>query len=145
MAGDGLCSGDSGGSAFDQESFTRGRPVTFGVLSRAGETGLKCVDAVFTRTDAFSDLLVGAAKEAAEAGGYPLPAWAGGGTGEGGADAGADAGSPAAPPAGGEAPAATGCAAGSTGPGPGYAVVLGLAGLACLVVGRRRARHPPAG
>ncbi|HRG95976.1 MAG TPA: trypsin-like serine protease, partial [Polyangiaceae bacterium] len=65
VAGDGLCSGDSGGSAFDQESFTRGRPVTFGVLSRAGETGLKCVDAVFTRTDAFSDLLVGAAKEAA--------------------------------------------------------------------------------
>ncbi len=135
VTGDGLCSGDSGGSAFDQESLAEGRPVTFGVLSRAGETSSKCIDAVFTRTDAFTELLVGAAQEAAEAGAYPLPVWAGG------APPAADAGPEAAPAplAPGPAPAAPeGCSAAGTADPPGGAA--GLVLCAALALCSRRVR-----
>ncbi len=138
VAGDGLCSGDSGGSAFDQESFTRGRPVTFGVLSRASETGFKCIDAVFTRTDAFAGLLVAAATEAAEQGGYPLPVWAGG---AGSADAGAEGGPAAPPTVEAASPPGAACATGSAGRGPsGAAPATLVAVLACVAAARRRRR-----
>jgi hypothetical protein len=54
--------------------------VSFGVLSRGGidaDAGL-CVGAVYTRFDAWGTLLVSAAQQAAQAGGYGLPTWAGG-------------------------------------------------------------------
>ena len=75
-AGDGLCSGDSGSGAYVPASLETA-PVVIGVLSRAGATRSRCTDAVYTRTDAFTDLLRGAAADAARAGGYAAPAWAG--------------------------------------------------------------------
>lgn len=78
-AGAGLCAGDSGSGAYVPESLEAGA-VVLGVLSRAGEQGSRCTDAIYTRTDAFADLIRGAAQTAAAAGGYPVPAWAGGDT-----------------------------------------------------------------
>jgi len=68
------CSGDSGSSAYEENSFDTGDPVTLGVLSRGGESGTKCLDAVYTRTDSFKDLIIQTAFEAAKAGGYTPPA-----------------------------------------------------------------------
>ncbi len=145
LAGDGLCTGDSGSSAYDQQSFTDGRPVTFGVLSRASETGSRCTDAIYTRTDAFRDFIVGAAIEAAAAGGYPRPAWAG-------EDAGDDAGTPASDDASADAGAAAGAApdpgrrgcsvgpdlpAANAGRGPAWSVLA----LTALGLVRRRRRY----
>jgi V8-like Glu-specific endopeptidase len=72
------CDGDSGSSAFDQSSFDRGQWVSFGVLSRGGVSsdGMTCVQPIYTRFDAWDQLLIDAATKAASLGGYPLPAWA---------------------------------------------------------------------
>jgi MYXO-CTERM domain-containing protein len=75
-AGAGLCDGDSGSGAFVPSSLTSGKPVVVGVLSRAADDGDRCVDAIYARTDAFKKLLVDAATEASQAGGYALPTWA---------------------------------------------------------------------
>jgi hypothetical protein len=72
------CEGDSGSGAFDQGSFDRGRWVSFGVLSRGGvdpDSGT-CVQPIYSRFDAWSQLLVDGAMQASALGGYPLPAWA---------------------------------------------------------------------
>lgn len=60
IAGDGTCSGDSGSSAFEQYTFERSTPVSFGVLSRGGTSadGTKCQGSIYTRLDAFRDLVV---------------------------------------------------------------------------------------
>ncbi|MDB4996356.1 MAG: hypothetical protein JWM74_3788 [Myxococcaceae bacterium] len=78
VAGSGTCSGDSGSSAFEQKSFNSGSPVSMGVLSRGGEQGDQCVGSVYTRLDSYADLIRSTAQEASTAGGYAMPAWAGG-------------------------------------------------------------------
>jgi hypothetical protein len=77
-AGDGLCDGDSGSGAYDPSSITAGTPKVVGVLSRGADSGSTCAEAVYERVDAFGPLLVATAKDAATAGGYTLPEWAGG-------------------------------------------------------------------
>jgi MYXO-CTERM domain-containing protein len=78
---DSTCEGDSGSNAFDQKNFSNGKWVSFGVLSRGGISadGMTCTDPIYTRFDAWGQLLVSTAKQAASMGGYPLPAWAGAG------------------------------------------------------------------
>jgi MYXO-CTERM domain-containing protein len=59
VAGDGVCSGDSGSGAFDQVSFDAGGPpISFGVVSRGGEDGNVCKASVYTRLDSHRDLVV---------------------------------------------------------------------------------------
>jgi MYXO-CTERM domain-containing protein len=82
--GSGTCSGDSGSSAYEQANYTAGTPVTFGVLSRGGESGTNCLDAVYTRTDKWADLIRQTAQTAATAGGYTPPDWAGAAATDGG-------------------------------------------------------------
>ncbi|MBV9948398.1 MAG: trypsin-like serine protease [Myxococcales bacterium] len=78
--GDGTCEGDSGSGAFDQGSFNNGNWVSFGVLSRGGVSmeGGTCQGAIYTRFDAWRDMLMQTANRAAMLGGYPAPAWAAG-------------------------------------------------------------------
>jgi hypothetical protein len=76
VSGDGLCSGDSGSSAFEQNNFNNGIWMSFGVLSRGGVSGDQCVGSVYTRTDAWSSLIISTALEAAQLGGYATPTWA---------------------------------------------------------------------
>jgi secreted trypsin-like serine protease len=71
----GTCSGDSGSGAYDDAAFTGGTYWIHGVLSRGGSTGNNCAEAVYTRTDAFADLIQATGIAAATAGGYPAPAW----------------------------------------------------------------------
>lgn len=81
FAGDGICSGDSGSSAFETKSFNNGAPVSFGVLSRGGETdpdgGVpQCRNSFYTRFDAHRDLVINTAKAASENWSlYGEPAW----------------------------------------------------------------------
>lgn len=70
-----VCSGDSGGGAFDQDSFTKGTPYVLGTLSRGPQTAERCLAAVYTRTDAHAEMIIEAGKKAAEAGGYEAPEW----------------------------------------------------------------------
>ncbi len=74
------CEGDSGSSAYDQQSFSRGQWVSFGVLSRGGVSpdGQTCIQPIYTRFDAWPQLLMDAAMQAASAGGYAAPDWASG-------------------------------------------------------------------
>jgi V8-like Glu-specific endopeptidase len=76
-SGDGTCEGDSGSSAFDQVQFNKGKWVSFGVLSRGGVSsdGTTCVGSIYSRFDAWSQLIIDTAKEAAQMGGYAAPAW----------------------------------------------------------------------
>lgn len=76
-AGSGTCSGDSGSSAYEQANYTAGTPLTFGMLSRGGESGSTCIDSVYTRTDKWAALIRKTAQDAATMGGYTAPAWAG--------------------------------------------------------------------
>lgn len=63
VGGDGICEGDSGSSAFEDRTFVKGAPVSFGVLSRGGESddGLTCKGSLYTRLDKWRDLVVDAA------------------------------------------------------------------------------------
>jgi MYXO-CTERM domain-containing protein len=70
-----VCSGDSGGGAFDQSSFTKGTPYVLGALSRGPESKEKCLSAVYSRTDAHADMIRAAAEIALEHGGYERPDW----------------------------------------------------------------------
>jgi len=70
-----VCSGDSGGGAFDQGSFEKGTPFVLGALSRGPQTETKCLAAIYSRTDAHSPMIIAAGLEAAEKGGYAAPAW----------------------------------------------------------------------
>jgi hypothetical protein len=72
------CDGDSGSGAFDQGSFDRGDWVSFGVLSRGAvdaDSGT-CVQPIYSRFDAWAQLLVEGITQAAALGGYALPPWA---------------------------------------------------------------------
>ena len=70
-----VCSGDSGSGAFDQKSFDKGSPFVVGTLSRGPQTKDKCLAAIYSRTDAHAELIIDAAKKAAQQGGYELPSW----------------------------------------------------------------------
>jgi hypothetical protein len=79
MSGDmSTCEGDSGSGAYDQAAFNAGSWVGYGVLSRGGVSadGVNCVQPVYTRFDAWGQLITDAAKQAAALGGYAVPAWA---------------------------------------------------------------------
>jgi MYXO-CTERM domain-containing protein len=78
IGGSGTCSGDSGSSAYEQSSFDKNAPVSFGVLSRGGEDGTKCEGSVYTRLDSYRDLILQTAKTAsANWTKYPEPSWTG--------------------------------------------------------------------
>ncbi len=70
-----VCSGDSGGGAFDQGSFEKGAPYVLGALSRGPQTDTKCLAAIYSRTDMHADMSIAAGIEAATAGGYTAPEW----------------------------------------------------------------------
>ena len=77
--GDGTCEGDSGSGAFDQGSFNIGKWVSFGVLSRGGVSpeGGTCLGSIYTRFDAWGQLLIDAAGQASMMGGYNPASWTG--------------------------------------------------------------------
>lgn len=80
IAGEGVCSGDSGSSAYEQKSFDKNAAVSFGVLSRGPESS--CSAAVYTRLDAHRDFIIQGAKQASQNWTlYPEPAWTGPPTG----------------------------------------------------------------
>jgi V8-like Glu-specific endopeptidase len=72
------CEGDSGSSAFEQNNFTAGKWVSFGILSRGGTStdGQTCIQPIYSRFDAWASLLLDAANQAAAQGGYTAPPWA---------------------------------------------------------------------
>lgn len=70
-----VCSGDSGGGAFDQDSFDRREPYVLGALSRGPQTEDRCLAAIYTRTDAHAEMIIAAGEKAARSGGYDAPAW----------------------------------------------------------------------
>lgn len=148
-AGDGLCEGDSGSGAYEPTSLAAGAPYVMGVLSRAGEQGSTCVDSVYSRTDSHGAFLKAVANEAAAAGNYPAPAWAGASpAGDGGASGGpSTTPTPDAPT--GDAPDETtpkttttesgGCATAPAKAGRGDVAV--AIGLALFALGRRKRRR----
>jgi hypothetical protein len=72
------CEGDSGSGAYDQGSFDQGKWVSFGVLSRGAVSpdNMTCVEPIYTRFDAWGQLLIDAANQAAMMGGYKVASWA---------------------------------------------------------------------
>ncbi len=76
----GACPGDSGSGAFERWSLDRGQPLVMGVFVRTATEGSTCFGLSYVRTDAWRSFLVAGAQAAAQAGGYPLPAWATGET-----------------------------------------------------------------
>ena len=142
-----VCSGDSGGGAFDQETFDNGAPYVLGALSRGPQTEDRCLAAIYSRTDAHAEMIIAAGEKAAKAGGYDAPVWL---------SAPAD---PAADPETGTVcegetctatdvteptstkiltTTTTGCSAAPRTTSAGSFGVLALAGIAGLVVARRR-------
>ncbi len=71
--GTGVCQGDSGSSAFEQKAFDQGEYHSVGILSRG--PGGSCELGIYTRVDALKDIILDAAAQAAEMGGYAAPAW----------------------------------------------------------------------
>ncbi|OJY17333.1 MAG: hypothetical protein BGO98_00050 [Myxococcales bacterium 68-20] len=70
-----VCSGDSGGGAFDQKTFDDGAPYVLGALSRGPQTEDRCLAAIYSRTDAHAEMILAAGEKAAKAGGYDRPSW----------------------------------------------------------------------
>lgn len=70
-----VCSGDSGGGAFEQSSFQNGKPYLLGALSRGPESKEQCLAGVYSRTDAHAEMIREAAETALEHGGYERPEW----------------------------------------------------------------------
>lgn len=70
-----VCSGDSGGGAFEQTSFDNGTPYVLGALSRGPQTDEECLAAIYTRTDAHAEMIISAGIKAAQEGGYDEPTW----------------------------------------------------------------------
>ncbi len=76
VTGGGVCTGDSGSGAYDQQSFDEGTPIVIGTLSRGPVQGDQCPKGAYSRTDAHADMIIAAAVSAAQAGGYDTPSWA---------------------------------------------------------------------
>jgi secreted trypsin-like serine protease len=70
-----VCSGDSGSGAFDQKTFDEGHPYVLGALSRGPQTAEKCLAAIYSRTDAHSQLIIDAGLKAAAQGSYAPLGW----------------------------------------------------------------------
>lgn len=70
-----VCSGDSGGGAFEQSSYEAGAPYVLGALSRGPQTDEECLAAIYTRTDAHAEMIIAAGLKAAAEGGYAEPVW----------------------------------------------------------------------
>ena len=70
-----VCSGDSGGGAFDQKTFDKGAPYVLGALSRGPQTADKCLAAIYSRTDAHAKMIIEAGIKAAQQGSYPAMPW----------------------------------------------------------------------
>lgn len=78
VGGDGICSGDSGSSAYESVNLGNGTPVSFGVLARGGENDeqTECVGSAYTRFDAHRDFVLQVAKAASNNWTlYPEPTW----------------------------------------------------------------------
>jgi MYXO-CTERM domain-containing protein len=77
VGGDGICSGDSGSSAYESTSYNTGAtPISFGVLSRGGESGTSCKGSVYTRFDQHRQWVVDIAQQASNNWSlYPKPTW----------------------------------------------------------------------
>jgi MYXO-CTERM domain-containing protein len=75
VAGNGTCEGDSGSSAYEQNAFSGGNWLSLGVLSRGGTQGSLCVQAIYTRLDAWASLIISTAIDAASLGGYTASSW----------------------------------------------------------------------
>jgi hypothetical protein len=75
LGADGVCSGDSGGGAYEQMTYTAGSPKVVGVAARAGESNGLCVGGIYERVDHQRDFLISGATQAASLGGYAVPAW----------------------------------------------------------------------
>ncbi|MBX3204585.1 MAG: trypsin-like serine protease [Labilithrix sp.] len=78
VGGDGTCSGDSGSSAYEFALWETGSLLSFGVLSRGGESddGTTCEGSVYTRFDAHRDFVLSVAKSASNNWtSYPEPSW----------------------------------------------------------------------
>jgi MYXO-CTERM domain-containing protein len=147
-----VCSGDSGGGAFDQTSFSKsGRPYVLGALSRGPMNDTQCLAAIYSRTDAHKDLIINAAKKAAELGTYDSADWVKGVTPAAVPGAAANEGcdgdtcsstdpsepSAAAPPATTVKTTTTGCSS-APGTGGGNGAIFGLALAGALIISRRR-------
>jgi MYXO-CTERM domain-containing protein len=77
-AGSGVCQGDSGSSAYESNSFTAGKPMSFGVLSRGGQSqdGQTCEGSLYSRFDAHRNFVLDVAKVASKNWTlYPEPTW----------------------------------------------------------------------
>ncbi|MBX3208047.1 MAG: trypsin-like serine protease [Labilithrix sp.] len=143
-----VCSGDSGGGAFDQESFARGEPYVLGALSRGPQTEDRCLAAIYSRTDAHAEMIIAAGVKAAKAGGYDAPAWLSApadptgdpetGTVCDGETCTATDATEAAPEMITTTTTTTGCSAAPGSASSGNLGALALAGVAALVVARRR-------
>jgi MYXO-CTERM domain-containing protein len=140
-----VCSGDSGGGAFDQASFNEGAPYVLGALSRGPQTEDRCLAAIYSRTDEHADMIISAGVKAAESGGYTAPEWvepvvepaAEDPTGticEGETCTATDATEPQTT----TTKTTTGCSSTPRSTSSGAFGVLALAGVAALVVARRR-------
>jgi hypothetical protein len=76
VGGDGTCEGDSGSSAYEDSTFDTPKSLSFGVLSRGGVStdGTMCQGSLYTRLDAWRDLVVQAADDASAGWtNYPKP------------------------------------------------------------------------
>ncbi|HEY3499134.1 MAG TPA: trypsin-like serine protease [Polyangiaceae bacterium] len=104
-----ICSGDSGGPALDSQ----GRVI--GVASRSNAD---CSAALYSAVDSWKDLIIDAALDAADRGGYPPPTWAGGDAGTGGTSSGGSGGGGSSGKAGAGAGGSAG-KGGSSGAGSG--------------------------
>lgn len=132
-SGDGTCEGDSGSSAYDQTQFDAGNWVSFGLLSRGNQPAgdeSTCIGAIYTRFDAWGPLLISAATQAAQTGGYPLPAWA--------------TGQPIATSSGSKSGCAVSVARNPTDPVPWRAAALAFAVVGVALVRQVRRRRPAA-
>jgi hypothetical protein len=73
--GNGLCEGDSGSSAYEQNAFNAGKFLSLGVLSRGGATTTACQGSVYTQLYPWQSLILSTATKAAALGHYPVPTW----------------------------------------------------------------------
>jgi MYXO-CTERM domain-containing protein len=147
-----VCSGDSGGGAFDQTSFDKGAPFVLGALSRGPQTETKCLAAIYSRTDAHAEMIIQAGEQAAEEGGYTKPQWLNPAAPEGEADPSApaaqcaegetcqstDATEPAEAPTTVIKKTTTGCAAAPSSTSPNAFAVGLLLGLGVIAARRRK-------
>lgn len=75
VVSDGVCEGDSGSAALDQEHWSKGELLQYGVLSRAHVAENQCDLGVYEQLGPWGSFIAGHAREAALIGGYPTPAW----------------------------------------------------------------------